>query len=131
MEDLFKNLSISKKNDDEELTKLFQNIKLNRRNIFKKPHKINRKDNGSKIQKKVKGTFRDKYTKNYRKKGPLKIQYIGNCIKCRGKIHKTVTNKFLNKKVYICNKCYNEEACINCLKKDMDCFCDNCLTTFL
>ena len=52
MEDLFKNLSISKKNDDEELTKLFQSIKLNRKTTFKKPHKINRTDNGIKIQKK-------------------------------------------------------------------------------
>ena len=134
MDDLFKNLSLGEKNDNEELTKLFKNIKLSRKDKFKKPihlNKINSNKKENVNQKKIKTTFSDRYTKNYRKNSLLKINYQGHCIRCKTKIHKTITNKFLNRKVYICNKCYNNEACINCLKNDMDCFCDNCLTTFL
>lgn len=144
MDDLFKNLSLGEKNDDEELTKLFKNIKLNRKDRFKKKLNLNQKLNinkklnsnkkenvNQKNKIKTKPTFSDRYTKNYRKNSIVKMNYKGHCIRCRTKIHKTITNKFLNRKVYLCNKCYNNEACINCLKKDMDCFCDNCLTTFL
>ena len=129
MDELFKNLSIEK-NDDDEITKLFKNINLNvnrRGNV--NINRINHKKQS--ISKVVKTTYNDKYTKNYRKKAPLRITYKGICIKCKKQINKTITNKFLKKKVSICYTCYNEEACINCLRKDMDCFCDNCLTTYL
>ena len=136
MDELFKSLSINQNNDDE-ITKLFKNINLNVnrrenvniRRIKDKKQSKNLKSNESNICKKP--TYNDKYTKNYRKKSPLRITYKGICIKCKKKINKTITNKFLKKKVSICNTCYNEEACINCLKKDMDCYCDDCLTTYI
>ena len=136
MDELFKSLSINKNNDDE-ITKLFKNINLNVsrrgnvniRRIKDKEQSKNLKSNKSNMIKKT--TYNDKYTKNYRKKAPLRITYKGICIKCKKKINKTITNKFLKKQVSICNTCYNEEACINCLKKDMDCYCDECLTTYL
>ena len=138
MDELFKNLSINK-NNDEEITKLFKNINLNLnksrngniRRIKPKNQSKNIKSNNLKSNVVKKTTYNDKYTKNYRKKAPLRITYKGICIKCKKKINKTITNKFLKKKVSICNTCYNEEACINCLKKDMDCYCDDCLTTYI
>lgn len=136
MDELFKSLSINKNNDDE-ITKLFKNINLNVnrrgnvniRRIKDKERSKNLKSNKSNIVKKT--TYNDKYTKNYRKKAPLRITYKGICIKCNKKINKTITNKFLKKQISICNTCYNEEACINCLRKDMDCYCDDCLTSYL
>ena len=132
MEEIFKNLSINK-NKEEEITNLFKNINLNvsrRGNV--NIRRIKDKEQSKKsISKVVKTTYNDKYTKNYRKKAPLKITYRGICIKCKKQINKTITNKFLKKQVSICNTCYNEEACINCLRKDMDCYCDDCLTSYL